>query len=207
MRPLPALAITLLLVAAVVAGGIGLDRVAHPPPSGAFAACKTDRQLAPHVYAGPPAMCIDTKKSYSATIKTTKGDFSLVLLTSAAPKTVNNFIVLAVNGYYNGLTFFNVQDWVVQSGDPENNGQGGPGYTLPEEPPAPTENWTPGSVGMSRFPGDGISGSQLFVLKAAWPGGNPTSDYNHFATVTLGFDVVGQLTASDRILSVQVKRS
>jgi hypothetical protein len=60
---------------------------------------------------------------------------------------------------------------------------------------------------MARFPGDGISGSQFFILKGAWPGGDPTTVYNHFATITLGFDVVGQLTPSDRILGVQVKRS
>ena len=59
---------------------------------------------------------------------------------------------------------------------------------------------------MARFPDGTISGSQFFILKQAWKGGNPTSEYNHFATVTLGFDIVSQLTTSDRILSVDIKR-
>ena len=59
---------------------------------------------------------------------------------------------------------------------------------------------------MARFPGDGISGSQFFVLKTAWQGGDPKDVYNHFATVTLGFDIVGQLSAGDRIMSVQIQR-
>lgn len=207
MRPLPAVVTTLLLVAVVVAAGIGLNLTAHPPPSGAFAGCRTADQLAPDRYAGSPPMCIDPKKTYNGTIKTTKGDFSFVFLASSAPRTVNNFIVLAVHGYFNGLSFFRVEDWVVQTGDPQNDGRGGPGYTLPAEPPPAPEKWVPGAMGMARFPGDGTSGSQFFILKGSWPGGDPTTVYNHFATITLGFDVVGQLTASDRILSVQVKRS
>lgn len=207
MRPLLAVVITLLLVAVVVVGGIGLNLTAHPPPGGAFARCKTATQLGPDSYSGPQPMCIDTGKTYSGTIKTTKGDFSFTLLASAAPKTVNNFVVLAVNGYFNGLTFFRAEDWVVQTGDPQNSGRGGPGYDLPPEAPSGSDRWTPGSMGMARFPGDGISGSQFFILKSDWPGGDPTTTYNHFATITLGFDVIGQLTTSDRIVSVQVKRS
>jgi cyclophilin family peptidyl-prolyl cis-trans isomerase len=207
MRPLPALAIMLLVVALLVAGGIGLDLVLHPQPTGAFAGCRPARELAPHQYAGPPAMCIDPKKNYKATMKTTRGDFSFVFLASSAPKTVNNFIVLAVNGYFDGLTFFRSEDWVLQGGDPQNDGHGGPGYTLPPEPPPATDKWAPGSMGMARFPGDGISGSQFFILKTAWPGGSPPTVYNHFATITLGFDVAGQISAGDRILSVQVQRA
>jgi cyclophilin family peptidyl-prolyl cis-trans isomerase len=207
MRPLPALAIMLLVVALLVAGGIGLDLVLHPQPTGAFAGCRPARELAPRQYAGPPAMCIDPDKNYKGTMKTTKGDFSFVFLASSAPKTVNNFIVLAVNGYFDGLTFFRSEDWVLQGGDPQNDGRGGPGYTLPPEPPPAADKWVPGSIGMARFPGDGISGSQFFILKTAWPGGNPPTVYNHFATITLGFDIVGQISAGDRILSVQVQRA
>jgi peptidyl-prolyl cis-trans isomerase B (cyclophilin B) len=207
MRPLPALGVVLLVVALLVAGGIGLDLVLHPQPAGAFAGCRTARQLSPTQFAGAPPMCIDTKKNYKGTIKTAKGDFTFVFLTGTAPKTVNNFIVLAVNGYFDGLSFFRVEDWVVQTGDPDNNGRGGPGYTLPAEPSPASDKWDPGSMGMARFPNDGISGSQFFILKTHWPGGPPQSAYNHFATITLGFDVVGQLTAGDRIRSVQVQRA
>jgi cyclophilin family peptidyl-prolyl cis-trans isomerase len=206
MRPIPAIAIMLLVVALLVAGGIGLDLLLRPQPAGAFSGCKTAAELSPGQFKAPPPMCIDPKKNYKATVKTTKGDFSFVFLTSSAPKTVNNFIVLAVNGYFDGLTFFRSESWVVQSGDPLNNGRGGPGYTLPPETPPPKDKWAPGAMGMARFPGDGISGSQFFVLKTAWPGGDPNAVFNHFATVTLGFDIVGQISAGDRILSVQIQR-
>jgi cyclophilin family peptidyl-prolyl cis-trans isomerase len=206
MRPIPAIAIMLLVVALLVAGGIGLDLVLRPQPAGAFAGCKTATELSPGQFKAPPPMCIDPKKNYKGTIKTTKGDFSFVFLTSSAPKTVNNFIVLAVNGYFDGLTFFRSESWVVQSGDPLNNGRGGPGYTLPPEPSPAKDKWVPGAMGMARFPGDGVSGSQFFVLKTAWQGGDPKDVYNHFGTVTVGFDIVGQLSAGDRIMSVQIQR-
>jgi cyclophilin family peptidyl-prolyl cis-trans isomerase len=207
MRPLPALAITALIVAVVIAAGIGVDWLASPHPTAAFAKCQTAQTLAPRLYAGPPAMCIDPEATYTGTIKTTKGDFSMVFLTSSTPKTVNNFIVLAENGYFDGSAFFRTEDWVVQTGDPLNNGRGGPGYSLPEEPPGKNDQWVPGSLGMARFPDGTISGSQFFILRQSWPGGDPTLVYNHFATVTLGFDVVSQLTSSDRILSVSIRRA
>lgn len=207
MRPVPALAITALIVAIVIGAGVAVDWLATPHPTKAFANCQTAQKLAPTLYAGPPPMCIDPRATYNGTIKTTKGDFSFVFLTSSTPKTVNNFIVLAENGYFNGMTFFRVEDWVVQTGDPLGNGRGGPGYTLPEEPPAQSDQWVPGSMGMARFPDQTISGSQFFILKQSWPGGDPTTVYNHFATITLGFDVVSQLGSSDRILSVSIKRA
>lgn len=206
MRPLVALVISAVVVALVVLAGVGIDWVTGPHPAPAFAKCRTAAQLAPDLYSGPPPMCIDTRAKYTGTLKTTKGDISMDFLTSQAPRTVNNFIVLAENGYFNGQTFWNSLDWMVQSGDPLNNGHGGPGYALPPEPPAADEQWAPGSMGMARFP-DSISGSQFFILKSAWPGGNPTAAYNHFATVTVGLDVVSQLGTSDRILSVEIKRA
>jgi peptidyl-prolyl cis-trans isomerase B (cyclophilin B) len=207
MRPAVALAISALVVALVIGAGIGIDWAVGPHPSAAFSKCRTASQLAPNQYSAAPPMCIDTNKAYSGTLKTTKGDISFNLLTRQAPKTVNNFIVLAENGYFNGQPFWHSVDWVIQTGDPLGNGRGGPGYTLPEEPPAADEQWAPGSMGMARFPDGTISGSQFFILKSAWSGGNPTAVYNHFATVTLGMDIVGQLDTSDRILSVEIKRA
>ena len=207
MRPIVALAISAVVVAAVIGAGVGIDWAISPHPPAAFATCRTASQLAPNRYTAPPPMCIDTGKTYTGTLKTTKGDVTVNFLTRQTPTTVNNFIVLAENGYFNGLPFFHSLDWVIQSGDPQGNGQGGPGYTLPPEPPAADEQWSPGSMGMARFPDGSISGSQFFILKQSWPGGDPTTVYNHFATVTLGFDVVSQLTASDRILSVSIKRA
>jgi cyclophilin family peptidyl-prolyl cis-trans isomerase len=202
--PAGGLLVLLVLVAAVAAAGVGVAWAANPAPTGAFAKCRTAPQVAPRVYKAAPAMCIDTNKPYSATILTTKGDVTVAFLVGSAPITVNNFIVLAVNGYYNGLRFFQITDWYVQTGDALNNGHGGPGYTLPEEP-APDDTWAPGSLGMARLP-EGISGGQAFITKQPWPGGNPTIAYNHFATVSLGFDILAQLTTDDRILRIDVKR-
>ena len=207
MRPAVALAISALVVALVIGAGIGIDWAMGPHPSAAFSKCRTAPQLAPNQYSAPPPMCIDPNASYSGTLKTTKGDISFNLLTKQTPKTVNNFIVLAENGYFNGMPFWHSEDWVIQTGDPLGNGKGGPGYTLPPEPPAADEQWAPGSMGMSRFPDGTISGSQFFILKSAWSGGNPTDVYNHFATVTLGMDIVGQLDTTDRILGVEIKRA
>ncbi len=206
MRPALALSIAFVVVAAVIAAGVGIDYVAHPHPSATFAKCQTATQLAPNVYSAPPPMCIDPNAKYTGTIKTSKGDLKFDLLARTAPKTVNNFVVLAENGYFNGQAFFRVEDWVVQAGDPLGTGRGGPGYSLPEEPPAADDQWPPGSMGMARFPDGTISGSQFFILKQTWKGGNPTSAYNHFATLTSGPEIVSQLTSTDRILSVDIKR-
>jgi cyclophilin family peptidyl-prolyl cis-trans isomerase len=207
MRPVVALAISAIVVAVVIGAGVGIDYAIGPHPASAFSRCRTAPPLAPNTYTGPPPMCIDVNAKYTGTLKTTKGDVTFELLAKQAPRTVNNFVVLAENGYFNDQTFWSSQDWVIQTGDPLNNGHGGPGYTLPPEPPAANEQWPPGSMGMARFPDGTISGSQLFILKAAWSGGNPTAVYNHFGTVTLGFDVISQLGTSDRILSVEIKRA
>ena len=207
MRPLVAVAISALVVALVVAAGIGIDWTLGAHPTSTFANCRTQPMLAPNLYSGPPPMCIDTRANYTGVLKTTKGDIVFTLLTRQTPRTVNNFIVLAENGYFNGQPFWRSLDWVIQTGDPQGNGHGGPGYALAPEPPATNDQWPPGSMGMARFPDSTISGSQFFILKSAWPGGNPVDVYNHFATVTLGNDIVGQLDTSDRILSVEIKRS
>jgi peptidyl-prolyl cis-trans isomerase B (cyclophilin B) len=202
--PIGALAVVLVLIVLTAAAGVGLAWAANPTPNGPFTKCKTATLLAPHQYKAAPATCIDRNKPYSATLLTSKGSVTLAFLVGAAPATVNNFIVLAVNGYFTGQRFFQATDWYVQSGDPNDSGRGGPGYGLPDEP-APNDAWVPGSVGMARFP-DGVSGSQFFITKSGWPGGNPSQAYNHFATVSIGFDIVGQLTTDDRILRIDVRK-
>jgi len=88
-----------------------------------------------------------------------------------APQTVNNFVVLAVNGYYTGLTFHRVDTYFVQGGDPQGDGRGGPGYTLPDE----TNDlpWTTNAVGMARDAGGPVNGSQFFLLKTGLAGNGP----------------------------------
>lgn len=203
--PLASLAVLAVLVVVAVAAGAAVGWAANPAPRGAFAACHLAPRTGPHSFAGPPATCIDRTRNYSATITTTKGSVGIVFLTATAPVTVNNFIALAVNGYFTGQSFFRSADWYVQGGDPTDSGRGGPGYLLPDE--AGDDKWVPGALGMARLGGQGVSGSQFFITKAEFPGGGPGAAYNHFATVTVGFDVVQSLGAGDRILGVEVSRA
>jgi cyclophilin family peptidyl-prolyl cis-trans isomerase len=192
-----------IVLAIVIGAGYALGRGIAVQPAGAFAKCKTEAGTGPHTFTGPPRWCIDISKTYVAKISTTAGEIDLVMPAALAPQTVNNFVALAVNGYYTGLTFHRVDTWVVQGGDPQGDGRGGPGYTLPGEPYSLP--WATGAVGMARNPGGGINGSQFFILKAAWPGAGPgTTAFNHFATVLGGTQVVSALKPGDRILSVAV---
>jgi cyclophilin family peptidyl-prolyl cis-trans isomerase len=157
------------------------------------------------VFIGRQPICILPNKNYSATVHTTAGDFVIKLLPQYAPVTVNNFVVLAVKGYYNGLSFWDVQDWEVQGGDPLGNGRGGPGYTLPDEPTSLA--WDPGAVGMARIVGGSVNGSQFFITKGAWPNGGPSAVYNRFGTLTSGLDKASGLAVGDRINSITINVS
>jgi peptidylprolyl isomerase len=204
--PLPALAVTVGVVALALAGGVGLDTIASPQPTGAFASCPTAPRIGAELYGAPPPMCIDPNATYVATVDTSKGSFKITMVARDSPLVVNNFIVLAAHGYYNGLHFFNSQSWVIQSGDPLGDGSGGPGYTLPAVRPLGGQKWTSGAVGMARFPDGRISGSQFFVLRAAWPAGGPKGTYDRLGTVTSGSLVVSSLENGDHIISVQITR-
>jgi cyclophilin family peptidyl-prolyl cis-trans isomerase len=109
-----------------------------------------------------PGMGIDTSKQYSAVLHTTEGDVPIELDAKTAPKSVNSFVYLACQGFYNGTTFHRiVTDFVDQGGDPKGDGTGGPGYTLPDEPPK--DGYTAGSVAMANA-GKGTTGSQFFLV-------------------------------------------
>jgi cyclophilin family peptidyl-prolyl cis-trans isomerase len=196
--------ITLVVIAVVVAAGVVVGRTVQPQPSGDLASCHTATQLAPDLYGAAPPRCIDPNKKYVADINTSKGHIKLTLLAKQMPDTVNNFVVLAVNGYYDGQAFFGAKDWLVEAGDPTGTGSQGPGYALAPKPNAQGEQWQPGSLGMARLPDGNLSGSQFFITRTSWQGGNPNVNYNHFATVTDGFDTATQLGGSDRILRIAV---
>lgn len=193
-----------VIVGLLVAAGVGMTASLINKPVAALANCRTSNQLAPRLYAAAPAMCIRIDKTYQATIKTTKGDLIVIMPAKDAPVTVNNFIVLALSGYYTGLNFWRNDSWVTQTGDPLGTGTGGPGYTLPEE--RNSGDWTTaGAVGMARPPGGPINGSQFFILKSAWPNGGPGSTvFNHFGTVLQGQEILKTVTAADRILGITV---
>lgn len=202
-RPWIPVLIVVVVLGVVLGAGFAMDQALAPAVPQALTSCKTAVQLGPRQYSDRQPICIVPGKVYTATLNTTQGNIVLTMLPQWAPVTVNNFIVLAVNGYYNGLTFWDVPDWEAQAGDPLNNGRGGPGYNLPEEP-SPLK-WDAGAVGMARIPGGPINGSQFFIVKTEWPNGGPGATvYNRFATVTSGLDKVSALSPGDRINTVTI---
>lgn len=171
----------------------------------------------------PPAMSIDTAKTYTAAVTTTAGTFDIALDASAAPTTVNNFVYLADKGFYNCNTFHRViPGFMDQTGDPTGTGTGGPGYTFANEN-VPTA-YASGDVAMANSGGTDTNGSQFFVLV---PGGTKTlnadlasgNKYSLFGKVTSGMSVVQKINAEggttptgkpkviQRILSVKVTGS
>lgn len=203
-RPWIPVLIAGIVVAAVLGAGLLMDQALKTPRPTALAGCVTSTQIAPHQFMGRQPICILPARTYQANINTTQGQIVIQLYPQIAPVTVNNFIVLALNGYYNGMTW-KTEDWVVQNGDPRGDGRGGPGYTLPNEPNT-APDWGLGAVGMARSPGGPINGSQFFIQRAAWPGAGPTAVYNRFGTVIKGLEKVQLLSApSDRITSITIQ--
>lgn len=192
-----------ILIAAVLGSGLLINKALELPVPQALARCQTAVQIAPREYLGPPPMCITASQRFEAMVNTTQGPVVIQLHPEVAPVTVNNFIVLALHGYYNGLTFWKSEDWVVQSGDPQNDGTGGPGYSLPDEPG--NTAWGLAAVGMARVPGGAVNGSQFFIQKAPWPGSGPTAVYNRFGTVSSGMGFVQAITSTDTITSITIK--
>ena len=202
-RPWVAYVIFAALVAALIGAGYGIGQAVQTPQPALLSNCITSTQTGPHTFIGPQPMCILAHRKYTATVNTTQGTIVIELLPDYAPKTVNNFVVLATHGYYNNLTWWKSENWLIQGGDPKNNGTGGPGYNLPDEDTSFLK-WDLGAVGMSRVPGGAINGSQFFILKAAWPDPGATAVYNRFGTVVSGLDKAQLLTAVDTITSVTI---
>ncbi len=203
-RPWIPLLICGVVIAAVLGSGLLVGQALQSPRPPAVQGCATSTQIAPHQFAGRQPICISLAHTYQATISTTQGAVVIQLIPQIAPVTVNNFIVLALNGYYDGMPW-KTEDWVVQAGDPAGNGTGGPGYNLPDEPNT-TPAWGIGAVGMARPITGQVNGSQFFIERAAWPGAGPTAVYNRFGTVIKGMDKAELLTApGDRISSITIQ--
>jgi peptidyl-prolyl cis-trans isomerase B (cyclophilin B) len=114
-------------------------------------------------YSAYPDMVIDSTKKYSARIDTSKGVINLDLFADRAPLTVNNFVFLAREGFYDGLTFHRVlSDFMIQGGDPNGDGRGGPGYKWNDEPSALKIKHERGSLSMANA-GVNTNGSQFFI--------------------------------------------
>jgi cyclophilin family peptidyl-prolyl cis-trans isomerase len=146
-------------------------------------------------YAGPPPMVIDPAKSYAATIHTDLGDVVIELFAVEAPVTVNNFVFLARDGYYNGVTFHRViKGFMAQGGDPSGSGSGGPGYHFADEFHPALRHDRPGVVSMANA-GPATNGSQFFITHVP----TPHLDDRHtvFGRVVDGMDVVLQIPERD----------
>ncbi len=150
----------------------------------------------------PPAMAIDPNKQYTATISTNKGDISLDLHAEAAPKTVNNFVFLAREGFYDGVTFHRViSNFMIQGGDPTGTGRGGPGYRFEDEFKNNPHKHETGTLSMANA-GPNTNGSQFFITHAP----QPHLDGRHtvFGQVTSGMDVVNAIRQGDQMVAVTI---
>jgi cyclophilin family peptidyl-prolyl cis-trans isomerase len=155
-----------------------------------------------HKYSAPPAMQIDTSKLYLATIKTARGDIVVCLQPKLAPNTVNNFVVLARNHFFDGLTFHRVvAGFVIQGGDPSGNGTGGPGFSFADEPVQ--GDYTPGCVAMANS-GPNTNGSQFFICIA--DDTRLPKSYNLFGHVSKGLGVALQVQQGDKMDQVTVQQ-
>jgi cyclophilin family peptidyl-prolyl cis-trans isomerase len=151
--------------------------------------------------ATPPAYEINDDALYDVTIATDKGDIVLELDPRLAPNTVNNFVALARQGYYDNVAFHRVvPDFVIQGGDPEGSGSGGPGYTFADEPVR--GEYTHGAVAMANA-GPNTNGSQFFICIDDCTR-KLDKAYNLFGYVTAGLDVTDRIAVGDVMRSVTV---
>ncbi len=140
-----------------------------------------------------PPMVIDPAKRYTAEMVTTKGTMTIALDPIAAPATVNNFVFLARWHYYDGIVFHRIiPGFMLQGGDPEGSGRGGPGYRFNDELPAPGR-YEIGSLAMANA-GPNTNGSQFFIVSGPSGVGLPPS-YSLFGKVVSGLDVVKAIEA------------
>jgi len=146
-------------------------------------------------YNAPPAMQLDLARSYAATLHTDQGDIVIDLYARKAPRTVNNFIFLAREGFYDGVVFHRViKDFMAQGGDPTGTGTGGPGYQFADEFDPSLKHDGPGVLSMANA-GPGTNGSQFFLTHVA----TPWLDGKHtvFGKVTGGLDVLLSIPPRD----------
>ena len=138
----------------------------------------------------------------TAKLTTTKGDIVLELTPDKTPITVANFVNLIQRGFYNGLTFHRViENFMIQGGDPQGTGSGGPGYNFKDEFDDSLKHTGPGILSMANA-GPGTNGSQFFITHVA----TPWLDGRHsvFGKVTTGQDVVNKIVQGDKIITATV---
>jgi cyclophilin family peptidyl-prolyl cis-trans isomerase len=143
----------------------------------------------------PPEFVIDLKKKYSATLSTDKGDIVLELFADKAPFTVNNFVFLTREGFYDGTIFHRViSGFMTQGGDPTSTGRGGPGYRFADEFLSSLKHDKPGVLSMANA-GPGTNGSQFFITHVPTPHLN--NMHSVFGQVVSGLDVLLSIPERD----------
>ena len=157
----------------------------------------------PKTYSAPPPMVIDTTKQYTATIETEKGNLVLELFASDVPITVNNFVFLAGEGFYDGTTFHRViPGFMAQGGDPTGTGRGNPGYSFEDEFSQHTH--TTGTLSMANS-GPNTNGCQFFITYE--PQQHLDGKHSVFGQLTEGMEVLKKLTNGDAIKRIVIKES
>lgn len=152
----------------------------------------------------PPELNIDTEATYHAQIKTSKGKITVTLHPEHAPKTVNNFVFLAEQGFYDGLSFHRVIDgFMIQGGDPQGTGRGGPGYTFEDEVDDNPLTHKIGALSMANA-GPNTNGSQFFITRAPQP--HLDGKHTVFGVVEEGQDVVDGINEGDIMKQVTVTK-
>ncbi len=154
-------------------------------------------------YSAPPPMTIDTSKQYTATIETERGSMVLELFASDVPVTVNNFVFLAREGFYDSITFHRViPDFMAQGGDPTGTGSGGPGYKFADEFTEHTH--VAGTLSMANS-GPNTNGSQFFITYASQPHLN--NHHSVFGQLVDGMDILKVLKNGDTIKRITIEES
>jgi peptidyl-prolyl cis-trans isomerase B (cyclophilin B) len=152
-------------------------------------------------YKAAPPTIIDPAKTYTATIKTSKGDIVVALDTRRA-LTTNNFVYLAAKGYYDGLNFHRVEPgFVIQGGCPKGTGTGGPGYQIKGE--FEGSNFKKGVIGMARSSDPNSAGSQFYIMIG--DAHSLDGNYADFGRVTSGQDVADKIAVGDQITEITIE--
>ena len=153
-------------------------------------------------WASAPEIAIDPAKKYTATVSTDKGDMVIELFADKTPKTVNNFVFLAREGFYNNITFHRViGDFMAQGGDPTGTGRGGPGYRFADEFHPALKHDKLGILSMANA-GPGTNGSQFFITHVPTP--HLDNRHSVFGQVTEGIDVLMAVSVGTKISSVTI---
>jgi peptidyl-prolyl cis-trans isomerase B (cyclophilin B) len=156
----------------------------------------------PKNYPAPPPITIDAKKNYTATFNTSRGEIVVELHAKDKPMTVNNFVFLAKDKFYDGISFHRViKDFMIQGGCPQGTGTGGPGYRFDDEIKGKPNVHKVGSLSMANA-GPGTNGSQFFITHVET--GYLDPKHTVFGQVIKGQDVVNAIKQGDKIVSVTI---